>query len=255
MTPQLRFADLNPVGRIIIVAIGALTFAIAAVSFAASYDALYQLVVREGLYSDRISRVYPLMLDAAFVIAELAAILGGIMRAVLGGDRSVNRGWPILVMGVTGALSIWFNLLNAGDSPSRRLVAALPPVLMILCFQVDVAIVKWVMRVLGRPLDVAPPPPGGAVYQMPGYAPAVTQNRSVHAGGNSQNGHGMSAAQQIRDRLDAMDREELGRMTGQEVALLMQDDGVTVSEGHASNILGQYRATMNGHAARRSRKR
>ena len=46
--------------------------------------------------------------------------------------------------------------------PHRRLAAALPPVLMMLAFEIDIQIVKWVMTALGRPVGpIAPPPPPG----------------------------------------------------------------------------------------------
>ena len=84
----LRFADLNPLGRAIIITVAALTFGVAAVSFATSYGALYAYARDTGLYSDRLTRLWPLLLDAAFIVAQLAAILAGILRG--------SRGWPIL---------------------------------------------------------------------------------------------------------------------------------------------------------------
>jgi hypothetical protein len=146
----LRFADLNPLGRAIIIAIAALTFGVAAVSFATSYGALYAYARDTGLYSDRLTRLWPLLLDGAFIVAQLAAILAGILRG--------SRGWPILTMLLTGALTVWFNLQHAGSDPGRRLAAALPPVLMMLAFEIDIQIVKWVMTALGKPLGPIAPP-------------------------------------------------------------------------------------------------
>jgi Protein of unknown function (DUF2637) len=134
--------------------VAALTFGVAAVSFATSYGALYAYVRDTGLYSDRLTRLWPLLLDGAFIVAQLAAILAGILRG--------SRGWPILTMLLTGALTVWFNLQHAGSDPGRRLAATLPPVLMMLAFEIDIQIVKWVMRALGRPLGpIAPPPAEG----------------------------------------------------------------------------------------------
>src|SRR5215208_1272690 len=99
---SLRFADLNPLGRAIIVVVAALTLAVAAVSFATSYGALYAWARDTGLYSDRLTRIWPLLLDGAFIVAQLAAILAGILRG--------NRAFPILTMLITGALTVWFNL-------------------------------------------------------------------------------------------------------------------------------------------------
>ena len=150
----LRFADLNPLGRAIIITVAALTFGVAAISFATSYGALYAYVRDTGLYSERLTRLWPLLLDGAFIVAQLAAILAGILRG--------SRGWPILTMLLTGALTVWFNLQHAGSDPGRRLAAALPPVLMMLAFEIDIQIVKWVMTALGKPLGpITPPPPDG----------------------------------------------------------------------------------------------
>ena len=150
----LKFSDLNPLGRAIIIVVAALTFGVAAVSFATSYGALYAYARDTGLYSERLTRLWPLLLDGAFIVAQLAAILAGILRG--------SRGWPILTMLLTGALTVWFNLQHAGSDPGRRLAAALPPVLMMLAFEIDVQIVQWVMTALGKPLGpIAPPPPDG----------------------------------------------------------------------------------------------
>ena len=147
----LRFSDLNPLGRAIIITVAALTFGVAAVSFATSYGALYAFIRDTGLYSDRLTRIWPLLLDGAFTVAQLAAILAGILRG--------SRAWPILTMLLTGALTVWFNLQHAGSDPGRRLAAALPPVLMMLAFEIDIQIVKWVMTALGKPLGPITPPP------------------------------------------------------------------------------------------------
>ncbi len=152
----LRFSDLNPLGRAIIIMVAALTFGVAATSFATSYGALYAYARDTGLYSERLTRLWPLLLDGAFIVAQLAAILAGILRG--------SRGWPILAMLLTGALTVWFNLQHAGADPGRRLAAALPPVLMMLAFEIDIQIVRWVMQALGKPLGpIAPPPLDGTL--------------------------------------------------------------------------------------------
>jgi hypothetical protein len=51
----LRFSDLNPLGRAIIITVAALTFGVAAVSFVTSYGALYAYVRDTGLYSERLT--------------------------------------------------------------------------------------------------------------------------------------------------------------------------------------------------------
>jgi hypothetical protein len=225
VTPTTRFRDLNPLGRLVIVVVAVLTFGIAAVAFITSYDALYDWIASQHLYSDRVNRIWPLLLDAGFIVAQLAAILAGIMRAALHGNRDVHRGWPITAMLVSGGLTVWFNVLHAdagGDASTyRRIAAALPPVLMMLAFEIDVSIVRWVMAALGRPLDAAAGalspagglpagvlgagPVPGAVYRPdggyaaapsmvpPGWAPSGQLGWSASSGA-SQNGYSGNGA-------------------------------------------------------------
>ena len=56
--------------------------------------------------------MFPLLLDAAFLVAELAAILGGIMRAVTHSDE-VSSGWPGAAMLLCGLGTIGFNVGHA----------------------------------------------------------------------------------------------------------------------------------------------
>jgi hypothetical protein len=266
---SLRFADLNPLGRAIIITVAALTFGVAAISFATSYGALYAYARDTGLYSDRLTRLWPLLLDGAFIVAQLAAILAGILRG--------SRGWPILTMLLTGALTVWFNLQHAGSDPGRRLAAALPPVLMMLAFEIDVQIVRWVMQALGRPLGpITPPPPNGmlpspvpgAIWRPDGMGwnlpPAGSPNGwpqslygSVPAGHhlpeNSHNGPtgltvgggpdpaGVTKRQRIEEYLDWLGPEELRNVTVRELTADLAGQGLEVTERYVKQILDQQR--------------
>jgi hypothetical protein len=201
-----KFRHIPAAGRAIIVAVASGVFAIAVVACATSYNAIYRLVGMLGLYGYRTTQGYPLLVDAAFLVAELAAILGGIMRAVTRSDE-VSQGWPGLTMLVCGLGTIGFNVAHAYLIGGRHdpltiwrcIVAALPPVLMILSFQVLIAIVKWVMLHLGRPLNSAavlspslvsgygpglgsgmmpPAVPGGVVGMVPGRAVPAARLRA-----------------------------------------------------------------------------
>jgi hypothetical protein len=275
----LRFADLNPLGRAIILVVAALTFGVAAVSFATSYGALYAWVRDTGLYSDRLTRLWPLLLDGAFIVAQLAAILAGILRG--------SRGWPILTMLLTGALTVWFNLQHAGSDPGRRLAAALPPVLMMLAFEIDVQIVKWVMTALGKPLGpITPPPPNGmlpgpmpgAIWRPDGQGWNVPQVGSPngwplglyggvpaghHLPENPQNsqtglpagaggdGAGMTKRQRIEDYLDWLGPEELQNLTVRELTTELASQGLAVTERYVKQILDQHRPPPQPQRRRR----
>jgi hypothetical protein len=261
---SLRFSDLNPLGRAIIITVAALTFGVAAISFATSYGALYAYARDTGLYSERLTRLWPLLLDGAFIVAQLAAILAGILRG--------SRGWPILTMLLTGALTVWFNLQHAGSDPGRRLAAALPPVLMMLAFEIDIQIVRWVMTALGKPLGPIAPPPAegmlpGAIWRSdgldwnvppyslssgappwaPGQVPA-----GHHFPENSQNeqtglpaGAGRDAAVTKRQRIEAyLDRlgpEQLRNLTVRELTAALANEGLEVTERYVKHILDQRR--------------
>jgi hypothetical protein len=246
-----------------------LTFAVAAVSFATSYGALYAYARDTNLYSERLTRLWPLLLDGAFIVAQLAAILAGILRG--------NRAFPILTMILTGALTVWFNLQHAGADPGRRLAAALPPVLMMLAFEIDVQIVRWVMRALGRPVGplAPPPPPGvlagpvpGAIYRSDGldwntpppgfpdgwpaagygpipaahHLPENPQNRQAGlAAGNGAGPVGMTKRQRIEEYLDWLGPEELQNVTVRELTAELASQGLEVTERYVKQILDQQR--------------
>jgi hypothetical protein len=265
----LKFTDLNPLGRAIIIAVAALTFGVAAVSFATSYGALYAYARDTGLYSDRLTRLWPLLLDGAFIVAQLAAILAGILRG--------SRAWPILTMLLTGALTVWFNLQHAGADPGRRLAAALPPVLMMLAFEIDVQIVRWVMQALGKPLDpITPPradgrltgPVPGAIWRSDGTGwnlpPTGSPNGSSHgldgpvsAGHHlPENSHkglsglaagagggpaGVTKRQRIEEYLDWLGPEELQNITVRELTTELASQGLEVTERYVKQILDQQR--------------
>jgi Protein of unknown function (DUF2637) len=267
----LRFADLNPLGRAIIVVVAALTLAVAAIAFATSYGALYAWARDTGLYSDRLTRIWPLLLDGAFIVAQLAAILAGILRG--------NRAFPILTMLVTGALTVWFNLQHAGADPGRRLTAALPPVLMMLAFEIDVQIVRWVMHALGKPIGPLTPPPSpgmlaspvpGAVWRsdqpgwnvphpgLPGgwppgafgpvpaahHLPENQQNGQAGlAAGNGAAPTGMTKRARIEEYLDWLGPQELQHLTVRELTADLQENGLEVTERYVKQILDAQRPT------------
>ena len=272
----LRFADLNPLGRVIIVIVAGLTLGVAAVAFATSYGALYAFIKDTGLYSDtgryadRLNQAWPLLLDATFIVAQLAAILAGILRG--------SRGWPILTMLLTGALTVWFNLQHAGSDPGRRLAAALPPVLMMLAFEIDISIVKWVMRALGKPMEAASPlPPGmlagplpGAVWRSDGLGWSVPQpgpaagwaaglDGSIPAGQhlpeNPHNGQaglpvedghdlaGVTKRARIEAYLDRLGSEQLRKLTVRELTSDLNHHGLDVTERYVKQVIDQRRPT------------
>jgi hypothetical protein len=257
-----KFRHLPAAGRAIIVVVAIGVLAIAVVACATSYNAIYRLVGQLGLYGYRINQLFPLLLDAAFLVAELAAILGGIMRAVTRSDE-VSAGWPGAAMLLCGLGTIGFNVGHAyllggrGDPLTiwRCIVASLPPVLMMVSFQVLIAIVKWVMLHLGRPLNSAAAlsptmvpgmvPAPGPWAQMPSWAPAPS--------GQTGHGNGEAAIRpRVEQYLTQLGPDELARMTKGELADTMAAHGVDVSVRYAGQILDEYRVGLPTPARRGS---
>jgi hypothetical protein len=257
MLPR-RFTDLSAFGRGIIATVAILTLAITAVAFAASYNALYHLFDRLGLYGEWVTLAIPLLLDAAFIGAELAAILAGILRAVTG-SREVHRGWPVATLLVCGALTIVLNVVHAyfiADDPLRVwrcLAASLPPVLMMLAFQLDIAIVRWVMVALGRPLSGDVP---GSFLVDPRVAPQMQNPRwpssELGQGGQWGSGAGGGVAANKKGHIVA----ELERL-GPEEVLALGPDGIAAElrdRGVVDTSPRYVRKVMDEHAAGRNGK-
>jgi Protein of unknown function (DUF2637) len=256
-----KFRHLPAASRAIIVVVAIGVLAIAVVACATSYNAIYRLVGQLGLYGYRINQAFPLLLDAAFLVAELAAILGGIMRAVTRSDE-VSQGWPGTAMLLCGLGTIGFNVGHAyllggrGDPLTvwRCVVAALPPVLMMVSFQVLIAIVKWVMLHLGRPLNSAAAlsptlgygmAPSSGPYGLFPPHPVFGQVPSVGQQGAGQNGHGElpepTKRAAVEMYLSQLSPQELGVATGSSVVAALAGQRVAVEETYAGRILGEWR--------------
>jgi hypothetical protein len=261
-----KFRHLPWAGRVIIVTVAAGVLAIAVAACATSYNAIYRLVEQLGLYGYRTTQAFPLLLDAAFLVAELAAILGGIMRAVTRSDE-VSQGWPGFTMVLCGLGTIAFNVAHAyliggaGDPLTtwRCVVSALPPVLMILSFQVLIAIVKWTMLHLGRPLNSAA---ALSPTMAPGYGPAMPGPWAPYGQmpwspqqQNSQNGRPEgSKRDQVEAYLASLDPGQLATATRSQVAAELNARGVPVDETYAGRILGEWRVDHSPpNGARRKR--
>jgi hypothetical protein len=241
---MLRFSDLNPLGRAIIVAVAVLTFGVAAVAFLTSYGALYAFVRDTGLYSEQLTRLYPLLLDAAFIVAELAAIFFGIVRG--------PRGWPWFTMLLSGGLSVWFNIAHAAHGWDRRLIAALPPILMMLAFQIDVAVVRSVMRALGRPLEQAPLAAHlGTLQAQRSWWNASEASEATGQIGQEwgSGGEAPTKGSQVDAYLDAIGPEGARELKARGITAALQNRGVDVSERYVRQRLEARTGapSRNGH--------
>jgi hypothetical protein len=272
-----KFRSIPGPGRILIVGVAFGVFAIATAACATSYNAIYHLVDLLGLYGAGITKVFPGLVDFAFIVGEGAAILGGIMRATTRSEE-VTKGWPYAAMWVCGLCTIAFNVWHAltlgrdALTVPRCVVASLPPILMMVSFQVLISIVKWTMLHLGRPLNSAAafnstdgyqtafPSPSPAQYAMPGspfagygagtFPPqgAYGQMPSPGSSGNPRIGpfeiDEATKRRAVEMYLSGLTAEQLGVSTGSSIQVAMAEQGVAVSERFARTVLGDYKAAQ-----------
>jgi hypothetical protein len=144
---------------------------------------------------------------------------------------------------------------------------------MMLAFEIDIQIVKWVMTALGKPLGPIAPPPAegmlpGAVWRSdgldwnlpshslsgswpPGSYGAVPAGH--HLPENSQNGQSglpirpggnparATKRQQIEAYLDRLSSEQLQNLTVRELTADLANEGLAVTERYVKHVLDQRR--------------
>jgi hypothetical protein len=162
---------------------------------------------------------------------------------------------------------------------------------MMLAFEIDVQIVKWVMRALGKPLGPIAPPPAEAMLPsaiwrsdgldwnvppngLPGAWPPGSYGHITaghHLPENRQNGQaglavgngadpaGVTKRQRIEEYLDWLGPEELQNVTVRELTAELASQGLEVTERYVKQILDQQRPTpqpqrKRGSGARRPRR-
>ena len=150
---------------------------------------------------------------------------------------------------------------------------------MMLAFEIDVQIVRWVMHALGKPIGpITPPPPDGmlagpvpgAVWRsdalgwnvppngpshgwLPGaygqvpaghHLPENRQNRQAGlATGNGGDPAGPTKRQRIEEYLDWLGPDELQHLTVRELTTDLRENGLEVTERYVKQILDQQRPT------------
>jgi hypothetical protein len=195
---------------------------LAAGSFALSYDALHQLAVANDVPKP-LAWVWPLIIDG-FIITASLAVLHAILTA-----RSATYPW-ILVLAFS-TTSVAFNILHAPPTVVARSVAAIPPLTLVLSFEL-------LMRQLGDRL-------GPDVQSVrPAIATAFEQSataRSAHHGGPAAQQPGGAASLLDTTRRLAREHADAGiRLTGKTLGHLLG-----VSDGYARRLLRQAAGIAN----------
>jgi hypothetical protein len=275
----LRFSDLNPLGRAIIIVVAALTFGVAAVSFATSYGALYAWVRDTGLYSDRLTppvappvgrRVHrrPARRHPGRHSARQPRLAHPDHAADRRPDRLVQpparrqRPRPPADCGLAaGANDAGLRDRHpdrqVGHASARQAPRAhhSPPPDGMLPSSVPGAIWRpdgqgWNVPQVGAPTGW----PQGFYGGVPAghHLPENPQNSQTGLpGGAGGDGAGMTKRQRIEDYLDWLGPEELQNLTVRELTTELAGQGLALTERYVKQVLDQHRPPPQPQRRRR----
>ena len=95
-------------------------------SFRLSYAALSKLAAVNGI-EPGLAWLWPLIVDGALIVFSMA-----VLRGSLHGEKTV---YPWVMVALFSALSIGFNVLHAPETWVAQVIAAVPPVALLLSFE------------------------------------------------------------------------------------------------------------------------
>jgi hypothetical protein len=110
-----------------------IVFSLFVSAFILSYDALLNLARDNGI-NERFSFLWPLGLDAFMAAASLAVIWASI--------NQLKAHWFRVLVGLAVLASIAGNVLHANDNVVSRGIAALPPIVAFLSFEVLMTMIR-----------------------------------------------------------------------------------------------------------------
>jgi hypothetical protein len=201
--------------------------ALAAGSFALSYNALHQLAEANQVPKP-LAWIWPLIVDG-FIITASLAILHAVQHR-----RTARYPWALLV--AFSALSVAFNVLHAPPIAIARLVAAVPPLTLVLSFEL-------LMRQLrDRIPTVAHSAPllESRVAEAQSPTERLEATDSPVAAAVTADGSLMQRAREIHDQ----HRDDRVKLTGKTLGRLLG-----VSDGYARRLLRDINATPAVNAA------
>jgi len=136
---------------------------LAVAGFAMSYGALHSLARDSGVPAT-LSWLWPLVVDGFIVVASLS-----VLHAVLE-SRPARYPWCLLLL--FSVVSVAGNVAHGAPTPVGRLVSAVPPVALVLAFDL---LMRQVRRLLEPAHDTRP------IAHLPADEPSAAPARSVAA--------------------------------------------------------------------------
>jgi uncharacterized protein DUF2637 len=222
-------------------AASALVFAVAALAFVVSFEAISAFAVQVGAFPAGLRYCAPLLVDSFTAAATLVILWISLTGNQIATAWDAWYAWALIAAAT--CVSVAINVAHAPPTHAARLVAALPPISLLLAVEL--------LMILARRCLAQASTPGaqpGAPQPHPGAAPAPPDTPEPHAA-TSAHSTGAHDARQAVAALVAQERAGTRpRLTGNQVAAL-----VGVKERRAQILLRELRtnhgqaATGNGH--------
>ena len=218
-------------------AASALVFAVAALAFVVSFEAISDFAVQVGAFPPSLRYCAPLLVDSFTAAATLVILWISLTGQQIATAWDAWYAWALIAAAT--CVSVAINVAHAPATDAARLVAALPPIALLLAVELLMILARRWLAQSGTPQmpHGAPQPPG---------ARPVSADPQAHTP-TSANGPG---AQHVRRAVAALVAQERAgarpRLTGNQVAAL-----VGVKERRAQVLLRELR-TNDGQAASRN---
>jgi uncharacterized protein DUF2637 len=217
-------------------AASALVFAVAALAFVVSFEAISAFAVQVGAFPHALRYCAPLLVDSFTAAATLVILWISLTGQKIATAWDAWYAWALVAAAT--CVSVAINVAHAPHTDAARLVAALPPISLLLAVELLMILARrWLAQ------SSTPQMQPGAPQPHSGAGPAPPGDPQAHAPA-SANGTG---AHDVRRAVAALVAQERAgarpRLTGNQVAAL-----VDVKERRAQVLLRELR-TSDGQAA------
>ena len=222
-------------------AASALVFAVAALAFMVSFEAISDFAVQVGAFPPSLRYCAPLLVDSFTAAATLVILWISLTGEKIATAWDAWYAWALIAAAT--CVSVAINVAHAPDTDAARLVAALPPIALLLAVELLMILARRWLAQSGTP-QMPPSPPQPHSGALP--APSGDPQAHTPAVANSPGAHDVRRAVAV---LVAQERAGARpRLTGNQVAAL-----VGVKERRAQVLLRELRtndglaASGNGH--------
>jgi hypothetical protein len=209
-------------------AASALVFAVAVLAFVVSFEAISAFAVQVGAFPPSLRYCAPLLVDSFTAAATLVILWISLTGHKIATAWDAWYAWTLVAAAT--CVSVAINVAHAPDTHAARLVAALPPVALLLA-------VELLMILARRWLAQSNTPQPGAAQPQPGAPAAPPGDPQAHPAAAAT----PTSADGVRAAVAALVTQERAgtrpRLTGTQVAAL-----VGVKERRAQILLRELRA-------------